>query len=70
MSKNDIYWTVVCIQSLKSRNDGTFNYALYHIIDKSRAETLKQIYALLIDGNERVRRTIDNYSTRMPIIVA
>ena len=70
MSTNDIYWSIVCIRSIKSNNAGTFNYALHHIEDNERVDKLKHIYDSYNNGNETIIQRVNDYKVCVPVVVA
>ena len=70
MSANDLYWSAVCIQSIKSGNENTFHYAIHKIYDSSRIQTLHNIRTLYNTGDEQTRKIINNYKHLMPVIIA
>ena len=67
---NDIYWSHVCMSSMKSRNEKTFEYGLHHIINSSRKQTLRQIYDQFMNNDSKIIEVVNKYHSPIPVVVA
>ena len=66
--KSDIYWTHVCISSLKYNDSGTFFYGFHHIHNPKRKRILVEIKVKFIRKDEEIIQTLNKYNC-IPIIV-
>lgn len=66
----DIYWSHVCISSLKANNVKTFEYGLSFIVDLKRKQTLKNIFKQYNNNEPKIMNIINNFHSSVPVIVA
>ena len=67
---SDLYWSNVCIMSLKHNHDKTFEYAVYQIEDVDRKSKILDIREKWLNGDEHVRQVVNGFSVELPVVIA
>ena len=68
---SEIYWSNVCLASIKSNKPSTFEYGLSFIDDADRKKRLREIKKLYESNDPDTRKIVDvQYTHTIPVIIS